>query len=724
MVYTKGHETMEMNKGQLEAINTIEGQLCIVACPGSGKTTTLLNRINHMVEEGIDPASILMVTFTKAAADSMKERYKESFDATSKAEFCTIHSFCYAVVRKFSPEAMTGGVLSESQAINYFFTRLKYAKNVGNKAEFIRDLLLDISVYKNSQTPLSEYKPRSCKIDTFKDAYKAYESFKKEQELIDFDDMQLIAYDVLCNDADALKWIRDKYRYILVDEYQDINELQRDIIYELAGENGNLAVVGDDDQSIYGFRGANPKIMLSFKDAYPNSRVIYLDTNYRSKKEIVDFAAKLISKNKNRFDKNFLADKGLGAVVEIESQKTRGDEIKSLINRVKKDIRKGVNPNEIAITFRTNKQGIAIAKAMLDSQIEFKSNDKLTGIYDHWIYTDILAYYHVASGTATKYEFNLTLNHPQRFLFDRRYSECGPIPSKSKMLEINESSSAEKWKKDAAKEKIEGYFNTIIAIKRSKTPEEAIKALLLFGRYKDYLKQYAEYRNEDIDELYDILEEITEAAKQAGSWEIWNEMAAIEKEELKAAMEGKNGVTLTTMHSAKGLEWDEVYIMDCNDGKNPFIKAESEDEFEEERRLFYVAMTRAREKLVLMYSQVAGTYELKVSPYLIECELPVKHIVKDSSIRQSIRRTNNETFYDILDDNIYSRIKTDYSEKNAGDDIQIDAKAGDFVESVYHGVGQIKAINEGMMTITFSDGTRDFSYPLAFKKSLKLLDLK
>ena len=336
-----------------------------------------------------------------------------------------------------------------------------------------------------------------------------------------------------------------------------------------------------------------------------------------------------------------------------------------------------------------------------------------------------MAYYHVANGTATKYEFTLTLNHPQRFLFDRRYSDCGPIPSKSKRLEINESSTAEEWKKDAAKEKIEGYFNTILAIKRSKTPEEAIKALLLFGRYKEYLKQYSEYRNEDIDELYDTLEEITEAARNAGSWEIWNEMAILEKDELKAAMEGKTGVTLTTMHSAKGLEWDNVYIIDCNDGKAPFIKAETADEFEEERRLFYVAMTRAREKLVLMYSEIAGTYELKVSPYLVECGIKTKQARPETSIRNSIRKTEKETNYQFQEDSIYTGIATNYSDnKNEEANNDIEAKAGDFVESVYHGIGQIKAINEGMMTIVFSDGTRDFSYPMAFKKSLKLLNLK
>ncbi|MBR1622517.1 MAG: ATP-dependent helicase, partial [Pseudobutyrivibrio sp.] len=410
-----------------------------------------------------------------------------------------------------------------------------------------------------------------------------------------------------------------------------------------------------------------------------------------------------------------------GGIIELEGQKTRNDELKSLISRVKKDLKTGIEANEIAVIYRTNKQGIMVARNMLDSKIEFKTNDKLTGIYDHWIYKDILAYYKVAGGKATKWDFELTLNHPQRFLHDKRYRECGPIPSKSQMLQIAESSTQEQWKKDAAKEQIEKYITTLIKIKETKTPEDMIKALLLFGRYKEYLKQYADYRNEDVDELYDTLEEIKASAKQAGSWAAWIEMANLEREELKIAMEGKSGVTLTTMHSAKGLEWKSVYIIDCNDGKNPFVKASSEDDFEEERRLFYVAMTRAKDKLTLMYSNLAGTYELKLSPYIIECGLAQKRASRiDTSIRRSIARVDKETGLNTSTYNLYSDIRTNYADKKENA-INIDVSEDSVVESVYHGVGKVKKISEDRISILFSDGLKEFAYPDAFNKSLRVV---
>lgn len=610
---------IEINDKQKQAIETINGQMIIVACPGSGKTTTLINRIHYMTSEmDIDPSSILMVTFTKAAAVEMKERYLSLYGRSTSVYFGTIHSFCRALILKFAPERMAGGIVSDEDVTNLFMRRLRNARNIGNKLEFINDVRLDISVYKNSQSPLRSFKPRSCKDkDTFYRFCAAYEDYKEDAGVIDFDDMLLIAYNILSTNEEALKWIRSRYRYIMVDEYQDINELQRDIIYLIAGEDGNLAVVGDDDQAIYGFRGASNRIMLSFKDDYPNARVFYLEDNYRSNSEIIDRADSLIGYNKNRFDKNIIAANGPGGNVHMEAGPERSDEIDMLVCDIKEDIDSGIAPTEISVIYRINKQGTMVAKALFEEGIEFTTNDSITGIYDHWIYNDILAFVRMAYGTGSKYDFEQTLNHPNRYLFNPKLKQNGP--DMEYMIKAMYSLGGEAWKQNNSKLQIENYFATLKAIRNAKTPGDAVKALIITGNYRRYLSEYADFRDEDESELQSVLTELKNEAMKCVSFDEWDAMAKAEKRELIEAAKGKTGITLTTMHSAKGLEWDKVYIIDCIEGKCPYTKAKTEAELEEERRLFYVAMTRARKNLVLMRPKADGEKKFKPSPYLYEC---------------------------------------------------------------------------------------------------------
>ena len=241
---------MEKNIAQEEVIRTVEGQLIVIACPGSGKTTTLVRRIHHMTTEcQIDSGNILMITFTSAAAKEMKERYQKMY-GKDEVTFCTIHALCLAILRKFR-SFTNDSILSDARGFFYDALRGNKKINAGDKEEF-------------------------------EELYQKYEEYKEQCNLIDFDDMLLQAYDCMKHDTGCLTWLREKYQYIQVDEYQDTNFLQRDIVYLLAGENGNLSVVGDDDQSIYGFRGARPEVMLKFQEQYPDAKLIRMNTNYRS----------------------------------------------------------------------------------------------------------------------------------------------------------------------------------------------------------------------------------------------------------------------------------------------------------------------------------------------------------------------------------------------------------------------------------------------------------
>ena len=296
---------MIANKAQEKVIETIDGQLIVIACPGSGKTTTLVRRIHHMVADcEIDSSHILMITFTNAAAKEMKERYQKMY-GQDEVTFCTIHSLCLAILKKFCG-LTNDNILSDAQ--EFFFQALRGNKQINDKTEFIKLLVTDISVVKNNSLDLMEYRPQCCDDQKlFQQMFEQYEEYKTRYQLIDFDDMLLKAYQCMQENQECLAWLREKYQYIQVDEYQDTNFLQRDLIYLLAGEHGNLAVVGDDDQSIYGFRGARPEVMLRFQDFYPDVKFVRMNTNYRSCSGIIKAADQLIKNNTSRFAKEFQA---------------------------------------------------------------------------------------------------------------------------------------------------------------------------------------------------------------------------------------------------------------------------------------------------------------------------------------------------------------------------------------------------------------------------------
>lgn len=272
------------NKAQEEAIHTVNKQVLVIACPGSGKTTTLLRRIHYMVTEaGISAAQILMITFTKAAADEMNKRYVSMYGDNPGVTFATIHSLCFSIVKKYGKKNVS--VLSDIEIYNYFNYRVKYLDQINDKDNFVADVILDISVMKNNMISLSDYEPACTdNKELFASLYTGYEKYKEKESKVDFDDMLVMAKDILDNEPEVLLYLKNRYSYIQVDEYQDTNYIQRDIIYKLAGKEGNLAVVGDDDQSIYMFRGARPEIMLNFSKDYPECKVIHMSTNYRNYK--------------------------------------------------------------------------------------------------------------------------------------------------------------------------------------------------------------------------------------------------------------------------------------------------------------------------------------------------------------------------------------------------------------------------------------------------------
>lgn len=617
---SKKEESIMMleNKAQEEAIHTVNKQVLVIACPGSGKTTTLLRRIHYMVTEaGISAAQILMITFTKAAADEMNKRYVSMYGDNPGVTFATIHSLCFSIVKKYGKKNVS--VLSDIEMYNYFNYRVKYLDQINDKDNFVADVILDISVMKNNMISLSDYEPACTdNKELFASLYTGYEKYKEKESKVDFDDMLVMAKDILDNEPEVLLYLKNRYSYIQVDEYQDTNYIQRDIIYKLAGKEGNLAVVGDDDQSIYMFRGARPEIMLNFSKDYPECKVIHMSTNYRSLKEIIKTADHVVKHNSQRFAKDFYGAREEKGKVFFRNYLNNTSQLGGVLHKVRELLEQGVKPEQIAILYRTNKESMPFAEYFMREKIPFQCNERLKSKYHHWIFQDIQAYWKLSRGKKDKISFQRILNHPNRYFYGKAFHSVDPNLSSLKQA-VWEQKGGVHWQLQKGLENAETLFQHFKILNTFSKPEVFMNYLYKATGYNDYLKEYAKLRKLDVKELTVVWNNLLDEAKLYGSWDAWGRYIVAYNRQLQQANKSKDGITLSTMHRAKGLEWDYVFIINCVDGTIPHSNAMTPEEIEEERRLFYVAMTRAKDFLYLSAYKEDGK-DIS-SPFIEECEL-------------------------------------------------------------------------------------------------------
>lgn len=617
---SKKEESIMMleNKAQEEAIHTVNKQVLVIACPGSGKTTTLLRRIHYMVTEaGISAAQILMITFTKAAADEMNKRYVSMYGDNPGVTFATIHFLCFSIVKKYGKKNVS--VLSDIEIYNYFNYRVKYLDQINDKDNFVADVILDISVMKNNMISLSDYEPACTdNKELFASLYTGYEKYKEKESKVDFDDMLVMAKDILDNEPEVLLYLKNRYSYIQVDEYQDTNYIQRDIIYKLAGKEGNLAVVGDDDQSIYMFRGARPEIMLNFSKDYPECKVIHMSTNYRSLKEIIKTADHVVKHNSQRFAKDFYGAREEKGKVFFRNYLNNTSQLGGVLHKVRELLEQGVKPEQIAILYRTNKESMPFAEYFMREKIPFQCNERLKSKYHHWIFQDIQAYWKLSRGKKDKISFQRILNHPNRYFYGKAFHSVDPNLSSLKQA-VWEQKGGVHWQLQKGLENAETLFQHFKILNTFSKPEVFMNYLYKATGYNDYLKEYAKLRKLDVKELTVVWNNLLDEAKLYGSWDAWGRYIVAYNRQLQQANKSKDGITLSTMHRAKGLEWDYVFIINCVDGTIPHSNAMTPEEIEEERRLFYVAMTRAKDFLYLSAYKEDGK-DIS-SPFIEECEL-------------------------------------------------------------------------------------------------------
>ncbi|MDO5409256.1 MAG: ATP-dependent helicase [Lachnospiraceae bacterium] len=587
----------KMTKPQYEAVTHKDGPMLVLAGPGSGKTFVLTLRIQELIEEGhVNPGNILVVTFTRAAADQMKERFlKLSSQETTAVSFGTFHSIFFKIIR-YAYHYQGSQIIREEQKYALLREIIRSKKvAIEDEKEFISGLISEISLVKGEMMNLEHYYSTSCPSEVFCEIFQAYQGWMDQNHMIDFDDMQVICYELFKGRPDILASWQRKFQYILVDEFQDISRIQYELVKMLSAPLNNLFIVGDDDQSIYRFRGARPEIMLGFEKDYPNCKKVLLDVNFRCDRNIVAAAGRVISKNKTRFEKEIQANRPAACAVLVRKFEDSSKQYLHVIREIQEAEKQGTPLEEMAVLFRTTRCAGGLVQKLMDFNIPFQMKDVLPDLYSHFISRNILAYVRIAMGSRDRSDFLEIINRPNRYVSRTLFDT--PQVSFDALANVFLKQDKE-WMADRIY-KLEVQVKMISKM----TPYAAISYIRNAIGYEEYLQEYAAFRRMKPSELFDILDEIQENSREFKTFDEWLLHIETYQQELKEKAADRNrkgeGVVLSTMHAAKGLEYDTVYIIDANEGITPHEKAVLEEDIEEERRLFYVAMTRAKNRLLI-----------------------------------------------------------------------------------------------------------------------------
>lgn len=604
---------MVFNQEQSDAVSHVEGPMMIVAGPGSGKTTVITHRIKYMIESaGIKPADILVITFTKAAANEMETRFKQLTEGSDySVRFGTFHSIFFWII-KTAYKLDNSCVISETdkrKLIEQIMSELSIeAENYGNRDEVVSNIIAQIGIVKCDMLDIDSYYSKDMPESEFKSIYKSFHNRMRSMGKIDFDDMLVMCYELLTSRQDILDSCRKIFKYIMVDEFQDSNKIQYEILKLLANPTNNLLVVGDDDQSVYGFRGARPEFMHSFTKDYAGAKVIYLNINYRCDRAITRASAKVIEANKKRFKKNLVSNSDMEGKVTIYYPKDVAEQNDCIVAKLKENYDKGIPYDRQAVLYRTNREPRGLAYKLSMYNIPYSISDKLPDIYEHFVVKNCLDYIRFAMGNLDRAIFYRIMNKPVRYI-----TRDSVIENEVDLRKLK-SRYTDKVYVMQNISKLEADLELISKMK----PFAAVNYIRRGIGYDDYLKKYAEEKSLDVDELMDILDEYTYIIKDIKSLSDMFLYIAQNKEKQKLITnnEVKNGVRLMTMHSSKGLEFDNVMIMDAVEGICPYKKSKTKQEKEEERRMFYVAMTRAKHELCIYVPKTMSGKEVKPSRYI------------------------------------------------------------------------------------------------------------
>ena len=613
---------MKLNRGQDEVIKHGNGPCMVLAPPGSGKTLIVTERTRYLIEEsGVRPDQILVITFTRYAAREMKERFERlTAGKNYPVTFGTFHSIFYGIL-KCAYGIGANNLMSEKESSVLLQevldqTDIESTPEVEDEEELVRELLREVGMVKNGLCHLKDFHSKYLTQDEFAEVFRSYEHQKKELKKFDFDDMLVQCYALFRKKPEILQGWQKRFQYILIDEFQDINRVQYEVIRMLAAPRYNLFVVGDDDQSIYGFRGAKPELMLYMKQEFPSLRTISLTVNYRSTEFITGAAARVILHNDTRFYKRVQSFRGRGQNVHVQEVLDEQEEAQYVTEEIQKKLDQGIKPGEIAVLFRAAVQARMISEILSEHRIPFEMRDYVTNFYRHFIVKDMMAYLQLAAGKRDRSLFLTICNRPLRYLA-RNSMENRQV----NFEDLRKFYCDKDWMLD-----IIDQFDVDVRMMKNMAPYAAIQYIRKKIGYDDFLKEYAEKHQISWKQLMDVMAELEERSKNFKSYDEWEIHIAkytqeLEEQQAKARKikgERENKVQLMTIHSAKGLEFEDVFVIHANEGEIPHQKAEKKDEIEEERRLFYVALTRAKNNLCISYITQKNGNSIKPSRFVEE----------------------------------------------------------------------------------------------------------
>lgn len=630
---------MKYNESQTIALNHNKGPMLVIAGPGSGKTAVITGRTLNLCEQmGVNPVNILVITFTKAAANQMKSRFESLSNGNySYVSFGTFHSVFFTILKSVY-NYQSSNILKEEHRYQIIKGLMdKYNIEYEDEKEMVGQLASEISLVKGEMMSLQAYCSVNTSAELFRKIFTEYNETLCNNRLIDFDDMLIRCYHLLKSNKEALKVWQERFKYILVDEFQDINLVQYLVVKMLAAPENNLFIVGDDDQSIYSFRGAKPEIMLNFEKDYPGCKKVVLDVNYRSTQEIVTAASRVISNNTKRFDKRIRTATRASAPINIKEFANVYNQNEYVAKQILGQIKK-VKLNDIAILFRTNTQARGIAAKLMEYNIPFTLRERIPEIYDHFIAKDLFTYVSCskqlqkdrskAKGSIDRGDFLRIMNKPNRYI-----SKDSLLSSKISLDEMCNYYKDKGWMVD----RMCDLFGDVELL-AGMPPFAAVTFIRSKIGYDSYINEYAKLRKISLDELMSVLEEITLEAKAFDTFEQWEKHIAHFRENMEKQYEKGNreGVVLMTFHSSKGLEFEKVYIIDVNETITPHEKSKTNEAVEEERRMFYVAMTRAKKELNILYSIDRYNKQLRPSRFLGEIYVSKKELTNGREIEHKV----------------------------------------------------------------------------------------
>lgn len=593
---------MHLDDVQHQAATWGDGPCLTLAGPGAGKTTVLVNRILYLLREAeIPPEQILVITFTRDAALEMKTRFlQKSGETGQKVTFGTFHSVFFFMLRR-SFGYQYSDLLTGKKKMDF----LKHCLSMANypfvdDSENYRKVMQELSSFATSGKAISDYLPRFFSPD-FLQVIQIYEEEKNREDLLDFDDLMKQTKELFLKNPSILNQYRKRYPYLLVDEVQDMNPIQFEIMALLAAPLNNLFAVGDDDQSIYGFRNASPDLMLKFPEIFPNCRIIRMNRNYRSNYRIVEMAGNLIQHNKKRYPKEILAVKEERGHVICKSFPDQDEEavyVREMLENLPEN-------KSVGILFRNRSHGEKLRQELFWHHIPFTYPEEKKNPYSHFIFYDFESYLWIACGSSERSNYLRIMNRPVRYI-PRVIFERDQV-TRSHVLRAADSY-LERPKLGGM---VRSFFQELDFL--STLPAFAFMNYIYRGLdYKGFLREYAASHGEDPKEYEQILELLFSLSQKAKSKrELLDrilELRRIAEEQLERNQKNTNKgalgdegipIAMSTFHGAKGLEFDWVYILNAVEGAVPSKKAESEAEIEEERRMFYVAVTRAKECLTI-----------------------------------------------------------------------------------------------------------------------------